>query len=59
MVKGVGGRSKEGTSNSSGKSASNVHSYLVPFRPIWGIDELRVGEKKRFNSNKILKYIEF
>jgi hypothetical protein len=31
---------------------------FVPFRPILGIDELRVGEKKRF-INRILKYIEF
>ncbi len=34
-------------------------SNLVPFHPIWGIDELRVGEKERFIRNKILKYIEF
>jgi hypothetical protein len=30
-----------------------------PFRPIWGIDELRAGEKERFISSRILKYIEF
>ncbi len=32
---------------------------LIPFRPIWGDGELRVGEKERFISNEILKYIEF
>jgi hypothetical protein len=31
----------------------------VPFRPIWRIDELMVGEKERFISNRVLKYIEF
>jgi hypothetical protein len=31
----------------------------IPFRPVWGIDELRVGEKERFISSRILKYIEF
>jgi hypothetical protein len=34
-------------------------SNRVPFRLIWGNDELRGGEKERFISNKILKYIEF
>jgi hypothetical protein len=34
-------------------------SNLVPFCLIWGNDELRVGEKERFISNKISKYIEF
>ncbi len=33
--------------------------YLVPFRPIWGIDELRVGERERFISSRISKYVEF
>ncbi len=37
----------------------NGVSNPVPFRPIWGIDELKVGEKERFISNRILKYIEF
>jgi len=32
---------------------------LVPFYMIWGIDELRVGEKERFISNMILEYLEF
>jgi hypothetical protein len=32
---------------------------LVPFHPMWGNDELRVGEKERFISNRILKCIEF
>ncbi len=32
---------------------------LVPSHPIWGNDELRVGEKERFISSRILKYIEF
>jgi len=31
----------------------------VPFCPIWGINELRVGEKERFISSRISKYIEF
>jgi hypothetical protein len=31
----------------------------VPFCLIWGNDELRVGEKERFISSKILKYIKF
>jgi hypothetical protein len=31
----------------------------IPFCPIWGNDELRVGEKERFISSEILKYIEF
>jgi hypothetical protein len=34
-------------------------SNIVPFHPIWGIDELKVGEKNKFISNKILKYTEF
>ncbi len=32
---------------------------LVPFHPIWGIEELKVGEKERFINNGILKCIEF
>jgi len=32
---------------------------LIPFRLIWGIDELGVGEKGRFISNGISKLIEF
>jgi hypothetical protein len=32
---------------------------LVPFHPIWGIDELRASEKERFISSGILKYVEF
>jgi hypothetical protein len=32
---------------------------FVPFHPIWGNDKLRVGEKERFISSRILKYIEF
>jgi hypothetical protein len=32
---------------------------LVPFRSIWGNDELRASEKEMFISNKISKYIEF
>ncbi len=31
----------------------------IPFRPIWGNDELRANEKERFISNGISKYIEF
>jgi hypothetical protein len=31
----------------------------IPFRLIWGIDELRVGEKEKFISSMISKYIEF
>jgi len=34
-------------------------SNLVPFRMIWGNDELRVSDKERFISSGILKYIEF
>jgi hypothetical protein len=34
-------------------------SNLIPFHSIWGNDELKVGEKERFISSKILKYIEF
>jgi hypothetical protein len=34
-------------------------SNLVPFCLIWGDDELRVGEKERFISSEISKYIEF
>ncbi len=34
-------------------------SNFVPFHPIWGNDELRVGEKERFINSRILKYIEF
>jgi hypothetical protein len=32
---------------------------LVPFRPILGNDELRVGEKEKLISYGILKYIGF
>jgi hypothetical protein len=32
---------------------------LGHFCSIWGIDELRVGEKERFISRGILKYVEF
>jgi hypothetical protein len=32
---------------------------LVPSHPIWGNDELRVGEKERFIGSRILKYIQF
>jgi hypothetical protein len=32
---------------------------LVPFRLIWGNDELRAGENERFISSKISKYFEF
>jgi hypothetical protein len=32
---------------------------LIPFYLIWGNDELKVGEKERFISSKISKYIEF
>jgi len=32
---------------------------LVPFHPIWGNDESRVGEKESFINTKISKYIEF
>ncbi len=32
---------------------------FVPFHPIWGNDELKVGEKERFINSKILKYIKF
>jgi hypothetical protein len=32
---------------------------LVPFCSIWGNDELRVGEKERFISSGVSKYIEF
>jgi hypothetical protein len=32
---------------------------LISFHPIWGNDELKVGEKERFISSEILKYIEF
>jgi hypothetical protein len=28
----------------------------VPFRPMWGNDELRANEKERFISSKILKF---
>jgi hypothetical protein len=31
----------------------------IPFRPIWGNDELKVNEKERFISIGISKYIEF
>jgi hypothetical protein len=34
-------------------------SNPIPFCLIWGNDELRVGEKERFISSEILKYIEF
>jgi hypothetical protein len=34
-------------------------SNLIPFCPIWGNDELRAGEKERFISSEISKYIEF
>jgi hypothetical protein len=32
---------------------------LIPFCLIWGNDELRASEKKRFINSKISKYIEF
>jgi hypothetical protein len=32
---------------------------LVPFHPIWGIDELRASEKERFISSEFSKYVEF
>jgi len=32
---------------------------LVPFCPIWGNDELEVGEEERFVNSGISKYIEF
>ncbi len=31
----------------------------IPFHPIWGNDELKEGEKERFISSRISKYIEF
>jgi hypothetical protein len=31
----------------------------IPFSPLWRNDELRVGEKERFNNNEISKYIQF
>jgi len=31
----------------------------IPFRSIWGNDELKAGEKERFIKSKISKYIEF
>jgi len=31
----------------------------IPFCPIWENDEFRVGEKERFISSRISKYIEF
>jgi hypothetical protein len=34
-------------------------SNPVPFHSIWGNDELKVGEKERFISSGISKYIEF
>jgi hypothetical protein len=34
-------------------------SNLVPLCSIWGNDELRVGEKERFVSSGVSKYIEF
>jgi hypothetical protein len=34
-------------------------SNLIPFRLIWGVDELKVGEKERFIDSRILKYVEF
>jgi hypothetical protein len=34
-------------------------SNLVPFRPIWGNDELRANEKERFSNSRISKYIKF
>jgi len=33
-------------------------SNPIPFHSIWGNDELRVGEKERFISSEISKYIE-
>jgi hypothetical protein len=32
---------------------------LVPFCPIWGNDELGVGEEEKFICSRISKYIEF
>jgi len=32
---------------------------LVPLHPIWGNDELRVGEKESFINIEISNYIEF
>jgi hypothetical protein len=34
-------------------------SNPIPFRLIWGVDELKAGEKERFIDNEILKYVEF
>jgi hypothetical protein len=34
-------------------------SNPIPFRSIWGIDELRACEKERFISSNISKYVEF
>jgi hypothetical protein len=31
----------------------------IPFCLIWGINELKVGEKEKFISSKVLKYIKF
>ncbi len=42
-----------------GKTTSRKVLHLVPFHPIWGIDELKASEKERFISSKISKYIEF
>jgi hypothetical protein len=32
---------------------------LIPFRAIWGNDELKASENERFISSKISKYIKF
>jgi hypothetical protein len=32
---------------------------LIPFRPIWGNDALKLVEKKRFINSGISKYLEF
>ncbi len=37
-----------------GKTTNKVLNH-VPFHLIWGIDELKVGEKERFISSGILK----
>jgi hypothetical protein len=34
-------------------------SNPIPFCPMWGNDEMRIGEKERFINSGISKYIEF
>jgi hypothetical protein len=34
-------------------------SNPIPFRLIWGVNELKVGEKERFIDSEILKYVVF